>query len=120
MAEITGFREVEVTFMAMARDAAQQDGSSVIVGFTQEYGIYVHENLEARHPIGQAKFLEEPARTFAQEIGQIIANVYRKSRNLLKSLFVGGLRLQREAQIRCPVDTGALRASAFTREEKAA
>lgn len=35
---------------------------SVIVGFTEEYAVYVHENLEAHHPVGQAKFLEQPLR----------------------------------------------------------
>lgn len=28
------------------------------VGCTAEYAIYVHEDLEAHHPIGEAKFLE--------------------------------------------------------------
>ncbi len=32
-----------------------------------------------------------------------------------QGLLVAGLRLQREAMQLCPVDTGALRASAFTR-----
>lgn len=29
--------------------------------FTAEYAIYVHENLQAKHPNGQAKFLESAA-----------------------------------------------------------
>lgn len=31
---------------------------SVILGYNTEYAIYVHENLEAFHPVGQAKYLE--------------------------------------------------------------
>ena len=31
---------------------------SVEVGFKTEYALYVHENLESHHPVGQAKFLE--------------------------------------------------------------
>lgn len=38
----------------------QGKNPSVIVGFEEEYAIYVHENLEAHHDIGQAKFLEQP------------------------------------------------------------
>jgi len=38
----------------------QGKNPSVIVGFEEEYAIYVHENLEAHHPVGQAKFLEQP------------------------------------------------------------
>lgn len=40
----------------------QGKNPSVIVGYTEEYAIFVHENLEAHHPVGQAKFLEQPLR----------------------------------------------------------
>lgn len=39
------------------------------VGFTQNYGLYVHENMDAFHAVGQAKFLEEPARTIKEKLG---------------------------------------------------
>lgn len=38
----------------------QGKNPGVVVGFEEEYAIYVHENLEAHHPVGQAKFLEQP------------------------------------------------------------
>lgn len=45
----------------------------MIVGYGQDYAIYVHENLTARHAKGkQAKFLEEPARTGRQAMGDIV------------------------------------------------
>lgn len=31
------------------------------------YMLAVHENLSARHPIGKAKFLEDPVRAYAEE-----------------------------------------------------
>lgn len=31
------------------------------------YMVYVHENLHAQHPIGKAKFLEDPMRVYAKE-----------------------------------------------------
>ena len=40
---------------------------SVVVGFDEEYAIFVHENLEAHHPIGQAKFLEQPLKENADK-----------------------------------------------------
>jgi len=47
----------------------------VEVSYGTEYAIYVHEDLTANHPNGgQAKFLEEPARTKKKEIAQIIKN----------------------------------------------
>jgi hypothetical protein len=41
-------------------EAESGSNPSVIVGFEEEYAIYVHENLEANHDVGQAKFLEQP------------------------------------------------------------
>lgn len=41
-------------------EAESGSNPSVIVGFEEEYAIFVHENLEAHHPVGQAKFLEQP------------------------------------------------------------
>ena len=38
------------------------------------YSIYVHEDLEAFHPIGQAKFLETPLTQSAPFMAQRIAN----------------------------------------------
>lgn len=49
--------------------------TEVIVGFTQNYAIYVHENLAARHPVGNAKFLEGPARRRKKEIMEMITHV---------------------------------------------
>lgn len=45
---------------------------SVVVGFEEEYAIYVHENLEAHHDVGQAKFLEQPLRENADKYVEYI------------------------------------------------
>lgn len=37
----------------------QNKGAGVEVGFTADYAIYVHENEEAYHARGEAKFLEK-------------------------------------------------------------
>lgn len=96
------------------------DGANAIVqvGFTQRYAVYVHENLDAYHPVGQAKFLEEPARTFQPEIARVVNEVYKKTGSMRQALLIGGLFLQRKAQERTPVDTSALRASAYTAAEE--
>lgn len=94
--------------------SADEGEPIVYVGYTQKYGIYVHENLQAHHPVGQAKFLEQPARSLRNEIGQIVKKVLQKGGSLLQGLYIAGLRLQRESQELCPVDTSALKASAFT------
>ena len=65
----------------------------------------------------QAKFLEGPAREMKEEFGRIVITVLTQGKTLAQGLLAAGLRLQREAQLRVPVDTGNLKASAFTRLE---
>ncbi len=87
---------------------------SVTVGFTQNYGLYVHEDMDARHEVGQAKFLEQPARKLEKTLGDLTAKAVANGATIEEGLIIAGLRLQREAQELTPVDTGALKASAFT------
>jgi len=94
--------------------ATRDKNASVSVGFQTSYAIYVHENLEANHPVGQAKFLEQPAREYQAEIVRIIRQAWLKGATMLQCLMLGGLRLQREAQKLVPVDTGNLKRSAST------
>lgn len=98
-------------------EGKRHGGVSVIVGFSQNYAVPVHENTSAHHPVGMAKFLEKPARYLRRTMTQIIANGLRRGLSLVHSVLMAGLRLQREAQLLTPVDTGALRASAYTRKE---
>ena len=50
-------------------------GSEVVVGYTKEYAIYVHEDLRARHAFGtSAKYLERPMRQYAAKIQGIIGD----------------------------------------------
>lgn len=91
----------------------------VIVGYTQNYALHVHENLEAGHPNGgQAKFLEQPAREMRKQLAQIISDQLKRGRTMEQAMYVAGLVLQGESQKLVPVDTGALKASAFTRVVK--
>ena len=38
--------------LARIKELAGYKGPKVVVGFTAEYAIFVHENLTARHPVG--------------------------------------------------------------------
>ncbi len=119
MADIKGLQAVKES---LARHAEQYgpDRVDVVVGYTQAYALYVHENLEARHPVGQAKYLEQPARQLNNDgtLGSIVVAGLKRGLTLGKALLLAGLRLQRESQLLCPVDTGALKGSAFTRLEE--
>lgn len=53
---------------ASTRMEGQGLSSSVIIGYGTEYAIFVHENLEAQHKVGQAKYLEQPLREMKSEL----------------------------------------------------
>lgn len=117
--KLEGFKEVQQTLAKLAQSAKADDGKSVITGYTAAYAIYVHEDLSAHHDKGQAKYLEQPAveLTNSGELQNIIQTAYKNGADLQTSLVLGALRIQRESQRLVPVDTGNLKASAFTRKE---
>lgn len=136
----------------------------VAVGYTANYALWVHENMEIFPPgmrlrglprgLGfrrdqasgvvyappsimrtgtaggknrgyywdpqgraQPKFLTDPARNLQEELGRIVAEALLTGATMATALLRAGLRLQRESQQLVPVDTGNLKASAFTRLE---
>jgi hypothetical protein len=117
MAEILGLSKLVAQLREMAAKSVKDDNCSVSVGFQTEYAIYVHEDLQAHHPTGQAKFLEQPARQLSSDgtFANIIRQAKQSDKTMAQSLLLAGLRLQRDSQALCPVLTGNLRASAFTR-----
>ena len=115
-------------------------GESVVVGYTAGYALYVHENEEIWPPgmrlkglprpkgkgkywdpqnKAQPKFLEHPARELnnSGELSRIVVEAMRRGVKLQQALSLAALRIQRESQKLVPVDTGNLKASAFTQKE---
>ncbi len=45
------------------------------VFYRQKYALWVHENLDAHHTVGQAKFLEQPAREKRKQIIDVYKRV---------------------------------------------
>lgn len=84
-----------------------------VVGYSQSYARFVHEDMEAVHPVGQAKFLEKPARTKRPMMIAIIAKMLKAGKTPRQAVYAVLLYLQGESQALCPVDTGALKNSAF-------
>lgn len=118
VASVKGVESVVNKLRKLAARSIADDNVSVVVGYTQAYGIYVHENLNAYHPVGQAKFLEQPLRENNQKYIDIVNKVVSKKGTLAQGLLMAGLALQRDSQQLVPVDTGALKGSAFTRVER--
>ena len=87
--------------------------TSVTVGFTQRYALYVHE-VQANHVVGQWQYLRTPARRLTRQMARMTKTALQRGLTMLQALMFPGLLLQREAQLLTPVDTSALKASAFT------
>jgi hypothetical protein len=132
MAEITGLQKVVGQLRSLG---AKSTDVSVIVGYTAAYALYVHERIEMKlrglprkggkgsywDPQGraQAKFLEAPARLYQRQIAEVVrGSLLKRGATLAQALFMGGLYLQRQSMLLAPVDTGNLKASAFTRLEE--
>ena len=60
------------------------DGFAITLEYPTEYAVYVHENLEANHPNGKAKFLEDPMMAHLGDlpdtIGRAVMNAAGDSR----------------------------------------
>lgn len=98
--------------------ARREKDLAVVVGYTQNYALVVHE-VQAKHMVGQWKYLETPARARAEQIGKRVAQVTKATGSLEMGLIQGGLLLQRISQDEfVPVDLGPLKASAYTATER--
>lgn len=120
MAKVEGVSKLQATLNMLAKRAKQDANVSYVVGYTQNYALIVHENLDAHHPIGQAKYLEQPFRALSNDgtFSKLLTDTFKKTGSIAKGLLICALRLQRDSQQLVPVDTGALKSSAFTREER--
>lgn len=131
-----------LTKLSRVKKQARVDNKvSVIVGYEKNYAAAVHENTEmkwkgkprtGKHPSGQkkkgkywdpegqgqSKFLEQPARENRKQLGDIIIKAGKNGVPLSTSLVLAGLNLQRASQKLVPVDSGDLKASAFTKKER--
>lgn len=131
--EIKGL--TKVVEQLRARGTKLGSTQSAVVGYTAAYALYVHENVEMkwrgvpRKGIkgkgsywdppgrGQSKFLEQPARTEQQAIVEMVREDLADGKTWGQALSTAALYLQRCSMLLAPVDTGNLKASAFTRLE---
>lgn len=66
---------------AFTRMEGQGFNVSAVVGYTANYALFVHEDLEARHKPGkQAKYLEQPLREKRPRIIEIVKEEIQKER----------------------------------------
>lgn len=130
MADVDGITKIKDAIERLKKKYADDDKPYTVVGYTANYALYVHENLEARHEPGkQPKFLEQPARENKDALVEIVKKAMKGGATLQEALNVAGLRLQRESQLIVPVSgwdpvispqgpgMGNLKQSAFTRDK---
>lgn len=89
------------------------------IGNPKRYGIYVHEDVGMQHdPPTKARFLADPFRKIQSEIPSIVQReMVKKRRSFSDALLAVGKKIKKESEEEVPVDTGALRRSAFVAKE---
>lgn len=136
--EVGNLKEVTDAIRALKQRFGGKTIVSVAVGYRGcNYALWVHEASgklkgqprKGNHPDGTPrkgnywdpngipKFLEKPARELSSNVAQVVTDQLKSGTPLDQALFVGGLLIQRESQLSVPVDTGFLKASAFTEIE---
>lgn len=95
----------------------QTEGVRLSVGYEAPYAIHVHEDMEARHRNGQAKFLEQPLRTEMPAMAAGIRARAQAGMPLEENLYIAGQQLLDASKPLVPVRTGFLRDSGFVRVE---
>jgi hypothetical protein len=99
--------------------AGNKPKHSVIVGYTADYAIYVHENKKAYHkPPTSAKFLEIPFREMQPKVSILVKEGLKHGMDIPTILLTLGNQLLRASLILCPIETGALRGSGFCKAEE--
>lgn len=115
--QIQGVSKLIGQLNTMAVQSKKRDDGDVLVGYSQNYALHVHER-DVYHETGTWKYLEKAYKEVYPSILHTIKEVYKKTGSVQKGLLISGLRIQRVSQDKyCPVDTGALKASAWTATE---
>lgn len=120
MPKTLGLEQALQNLNAKIQKAVKDADVEVVVGYSAPYALIVHEDLEAHHDNGQAKFLEQPARVNATTYGKRIAAEVKSKKTMRQALMTGATQLKRDSQALCPVDTGVLKASAYVKVDTGA
>lgn len=86
------------------------------VGYGAPYALPVHENLNAFHPNGQAKYLEQPARDNEAKYAKIVQQAMGQGMTVEQAAYLALLELQRDSMQLVPVRTGFLRSTCSVTE----
>lgn len=108
MAKVEGLTRLSARLENLVKKHRDAEAST---SYQTPYAVIVHENLNARHPRGQAKFLEQPAREGRRDIAAAAREAGRRGEGSQGIVLAAARRLLELSQPLVPVDTGALKAS---------
>jgi hypothetical protein len=84
MGESKGECPVDTGALRSSGNVVEEEAGSVTLNYPLDYAVYVHENMEAIHPTGKAKFLEDPVNralpSIPEKIGAAITAAIEGSR----------------------------------------
>lgn len=120
--KLEGTRKFSSIVTKLKKKSRETKNARVVVGFSQRYALFVHENIPANatYRVGQSKFLESTSRLFAEVLAQDITNGVKQGKPLLEVLLETGQVLLNATLDITPMDTGALRESGFVASVKQA
>lgn len=105
-------RPLSKKFKALAKKRKELEPEAV-AGYAAPYAVHVHENMEAHHENGQAKFLEEPARRMRNELARIVRDRVAAGDTLAEAELAAMQALLAASKPLVPVATVVLRDSGF-------
>ena len=126
-------KKLESVLTAKTRQTNGTTKGRIRVGYSAPYARFVHEAVGmvlagVPRPSGigtywspngaQAKFLEQPTRQFAKDMGAFIVAQVRRKVPVLDAMLKAGQLLLRESKPLVPVEYGVLIASGYARVEE--
>lgn len=112
-ANVKGLESI-LTEIRRRRSKAIGDGLAVTsVGYTADHAVPVHEMMHLRHPVGQAKYLEQPLRTEEKQMADIVRRRLMARETLKTAQLEACKHLMKVSLQFVPIDTGELRDSWF-------
>lgn len=90
--------------------------SNVQIGYDAYYAIYVHEDLQAYHPVGKAKFLEDAVSSLGSSLVAQVEREILAGIPLPQAILQAATELLKYSQGIVPVKTGFLRSTGYVRQ----
>jgi hypothetical protein len=113
--KLDGVDEFCRSLLLRAKEAKRTWQAQAEVVFTAPYAVHVHEDMEAQHAVGQAKFLEQPIREHGRELKRQVRDAVARGEDFADASLAAAEELLEYAKELCPVRRGFLRDSGSAR-----